>query len=328
MTVAPTSSIAAEQMAGACARFLESLSPDQRERTTYSYEDGERVFWYYPPLNRHGLPLRDMEPNQQALANAIIASALTDDAYEKAGQITDLETVLGPLEAERGEVTWDRDPGLYYFTVFGEPGGEAPWGWKAEGHHLSLNFSVWGDQIISTTPFFFGSNPAEVRTGPKAGRRILARSEDLALELMSDLDASQRSKATIYDEAPRDIVTYNATRVSLPQEEGLPVSKMNGAQREMLMALVTEYVGRLRSEVAEQKLQAVTESGLDRLYWAWGGPVDRAEKHYYRIHGGSFLVEFDNWQNDANHIHSVWRDVENDFATDVLREHLVGYHII
>ena len=328
MATAPIASIMSEQMADACSRFLDSLSPDQRSTATYRYEDGERVFWYYPPLNRHGLSLRDMESSQRDLAYGIMASALTDEAYEKASQIIDLETVLGPLEAEAGEVTWDRDPGLYYFTVFGEPGGEGPWGWRAEGHHLSLNFSIWDDRIISTTPFFFGSNPAEVRKGPKAGRRILARSEDMALDLMDSLDSGQRAKATIYEEAPRDIVTYNATRASLPQEEGLRVTKMNGAQREMLMALITEYVGRLRSEVAEQKLRAIADAGLDRLYWAWGGPVDRTEKHYYRIHGGSFLVEFDNWQNDANHIHSVWRDIDNDFATDILREHLVGYHII
>jgi hypothetical protein len=321
---------AAAEMAEACRKFLDSLSPEQKAKATYRYEDGERIFWYYPPMNRHGLPIRDMDASQRELAYDIMASTLTEEAYQRAVKIIDLETTLGQLEKEAGTITFARDPELYYFTVFGEPGGQDPWAWRAEGHHVSLHFSVWGDKVISATPFFFGSNPAEVRKGPQKGLRILASREDIAYELMESLDSGQRSKAIIMDKAPWDILTYNSSRVVLPKEEGLPASRMSGIQQEMLMALVTEYVGQARSEIAQQKLDAIREQGVDRLHLAWAGPVERGlnKEHYYRIHGGNFLVEFDNRQNGANHIHSVWRDVENDFAQDVLRQHLLLYHVI
>ena len=213
--------------------------------------------------------------------------------------------------------------------MFGDPGSDKePWGWRVEGHHISLNFSLWGDKFLSMTPFFFGANPAEVRKGPKKGLRILDQREDLAFELMNSLDQGQTSKATIYGEAPYDILTYNASRVSLPPEEGLPASKMNDTQKGILRNLVNVYVNQVRTDMAQEKLERLEEEGFDGLHWAWGGPVEEGKEHYYRIHGGNFVVEFDNRQNGANHIHSVWRDVENDFANDVLREHLLLYHVL
>ena len=318
----------AVRMTEACTSFLQSLSQEQRAKGTFRYEDGERVLWYYPPLNRHGLSLKRMNADQRELAYAILAAGLGEEAYGKARQIIDHEAVLGPLEVEKNIVTWDRDPALYYFSVFGEPGGQDPWAWRAEGHHVSLHFSIWGDKVISMTPLFFGANPAEVRNGPKTGLRILGVSEDLAIDLMDSLDSGQRQKAMIYNAAPLDIITFNSTRVSLPPEEGLPASQMSGTQKEILMALVVEYVTRVSPELAKEKLEALKGEGFDNLHWAWGGPVNRIDPHYYRIHGGNFVVEFDNRQDGANHIHSVLRDVENDFATDVLREHLLVYHLL
>ncbi len=319
---------AATRMAEACNAFLLSLSKEQRAKATYQYEDGERVFWYYPPLNRHGLALRDMDAAQRELAHVVMASGLTAKSYELAKLIIDHELVLGPLEKENGQVTFVRDPDLYYFTVFGEPGGTSPWGWRAEGHHVSLHFSIWGDKVLSVTPFFFGANPAEARKGAKTGLRILGRREDLAFELMDNLDRGQRSEAIIYDKAPLDILTYNSSKVSLPREEGLPASRMSGTQKEMLMSLVSEYVGQVRADLSKERLDAIKEQGIDGFHFAWAGPTEKSQEHYYRIHGGNFVVEFDNRQDSANHIHSVWRDVENDFAQDVLRDHLLLYHVI
>jgi len=319
---------AAAQMTEAASKFLNSLSPDQRAKATCHYAHGERVLWYFPPLNRNGLTLRDMDTKQRELAFGIMASGLSAEAYRRAKLIIEHESVLGPLEKEEGHVTWNRDPELYYFTIFGEPGGKDPWGWRAEGHHISFNYSIWGDKVISTTPFFFGANPAEVRKGPKQGLRILGTREDLAYELMGSLDRAQRSKAIIFEKAPLDILTYNSTRVSLPFDEGLPASRLSGTQKEILMALLTEYVSQVRSDIAQEKLDAIKEQGLDHLYLAWGGPTEKGQAHYYRIHGGTFLAEFDNRQNGANHIHSVLRDQENDFAQDVMRDHLFMYHIL
>lgn len=319
---------AAADMAAAAAAWLNSLSPEQRAKATYEYMDGERVFWYYPPLNRHGLALRDMDDEQRKRAYGIMESGLTPRAYKQASQIIDHETILGKLEKERGVVSFVRDPELYYFTVFGEPGGAEPWAWRVEGHHVSLHYSVWGDNVISTTPFFFGANPAEAPQGPQQGLRILGDRQDLAMELVNGLSSEQRRRAVIYPEAPYDILTYNSSRAVFPQEEGLPGSQMNGVQREMLMTIINEYVTTIREDVAQDKLNAIREQGLDDFYFAWGGGLENNTKHYYRIHGGAFIVEYDNRQNDANHIHSVLRDEENDFANDVLREHLLLYHVL
>ena len=316
-------------MTKAAKRFVESLSGDQRDKTIYEYMDGERIFWYYPPVNRHGIPLRDMDDDQRQLAYSLMETGLTDRSFDQAKLIIEHESVLGPLEKEAGVTSFVRDPDLYYWTVFGDPGSDKePWGWRVEGHHISLNFSLWGDKFLSMTPFFFGANPAEVRKGPKKGLRILDQREDLAFELMNSLDQGQTSKATIYGEAPYDILTYNASRVSLPPEEGLPASKMNDTQKDILRNLVNVYVNQVRTDMAQEKLQRLEEEGFDGLHWAWGGPIEEGREHYYRIHGGNFVVEFDNRQNGANHIHSVWRDVENDFANDVLREHLLLYHVL
>ena len=328
MTVQSTHAAAVSQMTEACSNFLNSLNADQKTKTVYSYLDGERIFWYYPPLNRHGLPLREMDAQQRKLAYAVMASGLTEKSYDQAKLIIEHEDILGPLEVEQDKVTFLRDTERYYFTIFGEPGGSDPWGWRVEGHHVCLNYSIWNDKVIAVTPFFFGANPAEVRKGPKNGLRILGDREDLAFELMESLDSGQQSKAIIYDEAPLDILTYNSSKVSLPREEGLPASKMSGTQQEMLMALVTEYVSQVRSDVAQERLDAFNTNGIDGIHLAWAGPVDKTKAHYYRLHGGDFLVEFDNRQDGANHIHSVYRDVENDFASDVLRKHLLLYHVL
>ena len=320
---------AASEMRGAALALLNSLDASQKAAISYSYHDGERIFWYYPPLNRHGLTLRDMREDQRGLAYALMATGLTADSNRKARLIIEHEDVLGPLEKERGSVTFLRDPLWYAWTIFGDPASDVePWGWRVEGHHVSLHYSIWGDRVLSVTPFFFGANPAEVPKGPKQGLRILGDSQDIALELMESLDAGQKNRAIIYDEAPADIITFNSSKASLPREEGLPATAMSGTQREMLMALASEYVGRVRADLAEERLDALREGGLEKIHLAWGGPVDRGQPHYYRLHGGDFVVEYDNRQDGANHIHSVLRDVNNDFAADVLRDHLLLYHVL
>ena len=178
------------------------------------------------------------------------------------------------------------------------------------------------------TPFFFGANPAEVRKGPQNGLRILSHREDIAFDLMDSFDEGQKKKAIIYGAAPYDIITYNSTKVSLPAEEGLPISKLSGTQREIIESLISEYINQVPEELAQKKHGELEKYGLEKVHFAWGGATDASGEHYYRIHGGNFVVEFDNRQNGANHIHSVWRDVDNDFAEDVMRQHLLAYHVL
>ena len=318
----------AQKMITAGGNFYNSLSDSQKKITFFDYLDGERLFWYYPPLNRHGLPLRDMNETQSKLAFELLATGLTQKSFAQAKQIINLENILGPIEKDQGRITFKRDPELYYFTIFGIPGEKDIWGWRVEGHHISIHFSVWMDKIISMTPFFFGSNPAEVKTGPNAGIRVLKEREDIAFELIKSLDLSQKNVAIIYPEAPYDILTYNSSKVSLPKEEGLQASKMNKTQKMILKKLLKEYVNQVPNELAITKMAKLDAYGIDNLFFAWGGGENLGQKHYYRIHGGNFVVEFDNNQNNANHIHSVWRDIENDFGYDVLREHLLAYHVL
>ncbi|MSQ07203.1 MAG: DUF3500 domain-containing protein [Dehalococcoidia bacterium] len=319
---------AAAEMRDAATKFLASLKPEQKAKATFSFYDGERIFWYYPPMNRHGLRIKDMDAKQRQAAKALMATGLSADANQKANAIMEHEGILGPLEKEQGHITWDRDPLLYSWTIFGDPAGQDPWGWRVEGHHVSLHYTIWNERVVSATPFFFGANPAEVRKGPKQGLRILGARQDIALELMNSLDAGQKSKALIFDEAPADILTFNAARASLPKEQGLPSARMSGTQKEMLMALCTEYVTALRPDLASEKMDELKQGGMDKIHFAWGGPAEKFKPHYYRLHGGNFVVEYDNRQNGANHIHSVLRNVENDFANDAMRDHLLMYHIL
>ena len=324
---APTRAGAA--MRQAAAGFVDSLDAERRAKTIYDYMDGERIFWYYPPTNRHGLPLRDMSEDQRDLALRLMQAGLSERAYEQAVGIIDLEVILGEIERAAGRTAFKRDPELYYWTIFGDPtGDELPWGWRVEGHHISLNFSLWGDGLLSLTPLFFGTNPAEVRDGPQAGLRILDRREDLAFDLMASLDAEQTERAVIYPEAPWDILTFNASRAVMPAYEGLPASEMDDDQRAVLDRLIDTYVDQAPTDLAHDRRARIAATGCEGMHVAWAGPVRKGEPHYYRIHGGNFLVEFDNRQNGANHIHSVWRDVENDFANDVLGDHLILYHVL
>ena len=316
-------------MSTAASKFLESLNAEQTAKATFHYLDGERVFWYYPPMNRHGLALRDMDESQRKLAFAILESGLDKTAYDRTLKIIDHETILGPIEKEANIISFSRDPHLYYWTIFGDPSADdAPWGWRVEGHHVSLHFSVWGDKIIATTPFFFGANPADVLKGDQQGLRILSNREDLARELINSFDSGQRGRAIVDDAAPWDILTYNASKPVVPKEEGIPGSAMNGSQQEMMMSLITEYVSQVRGDVSDLRMAEIRENGIGDFHFAWAGGLDKSQGHYYRIHSGNFVVEYDNVQNGANHIHSVLRDVENDFAADVLREHLLTYHVL
>jgi hypothetical protein len=318
----------AQKMIIAAENFYNSLSDNQKGMTFFNYLDGERLFWYYPPLNRHGLPLRDMDETQISLAFELLSTGLTKKSYLQAKQIINLETILGPLEKSQGKVSFKRDPALYYFTIFGTPNQNDLWGWRVEGHHISIHFSIWKNKIISMTPFFFGSNPAEVKAGPARGLRVLKEREDIAFELINSLDLSQKNIAVIYPEAPYDILTYNSSKVSLPKEEGLKVSKMNKTQKNILCKLLSEYLDQVPKALSTKKFDKLENYGIDNLFFAWGGGKESGKKHYYRIHGGDFVVEFDNYQNDANHVHSVWRDVENDFGYDILKEHLLAFHVL
>jgi len=308
----------AEEMAGAANHFLAALTMEQAARATYPLNDAERFNWHFIPRERKGLPFKEMAPEQKHLAHALLSTALSHQGYLKASTIMSLEQVLREQEQGKGPT---RDPELYFLTIFGKPNAKDTWGWRLEGHHLSLNFMLVEGKEISVTPSFLGSNPGEVREGPRKGLRVLAAEEDLARRLVSSLNDDQRKVAIYTNTAPREIITGNDRKARPLTPMGISAAKLNKAQTDLLWQLVKEYVYRYRPEIADQDLKKIEKAGAKNLYFAWAGGLEPSEGHYYRVQGPTFLMEYDNTQNNANHIHAAWRDLEYDFGEDLLRQH-------
>jgi len=308
-------------MSDAAAAWLAALTPEQRSAATIELTSEERENWHYIPKSRAGLPLAQMSEPQRQLARALLASGLSQHGLLQADSVVALERVLRAIESSA-----HRDELLYYFTVFGKPTTDGPWGWRVEGHHLSVNMTVAGGRI-SATPNFVGANPAEVRAdGPQKGQRPLAAEEDLGRAFVLSLTESQRGQAIVSTTAPGDILTRNERHPKAPQPSGLSYAAMTPAQREKFKALVAVYASRLRTEIAEAELAKIAASGWDRLSFAWAGGLRPGEGHYYRIQSADFVIEYDNTQNHANHIHTVWRVFAEDFGRDLLREHYQQAH--
>jgi hypothetical protein len=324
-------------MAAAGAKFVASLTPEQRQQAAFAFDGEERLRWHFIPTEqfpRKGLLVRDMSEAQRALAHDLLKTGLSQRGYMTASQIMDLETVLGALEAEQraaapprtdgrpAPTPLERNPQKYFFSIFGTPSAKDTWAWRVEGHHVSLHFTVVNGSLVAGSPTFFGSNPAEVRQGPKKGLRILGVEEDAARALLESLDASQRAKAIVTTTAPNDMLTMANVDIQPLSPIGLGAGAMTSAQRELLMKLVDVYVGYMASDIAADRTAKLKKAGVEKIAFAWAGETERGRKHYYRIQGPTFLVEYDNTQNDGNHIHSVWRDFQGDFGRDLLREHL------
>ncbi len=320
-------------MADAAARLLNSLTAEQRQQASFAFAADERMHWHFIPTEmfpRQGLLVRSMTGPQRTLAHELLKAGLSQRGYLTATSIMDLETVLKALEAAqraagpqppRGAVL-ERDPDKYFFSIFGTPSAKDTWGWRVEGHHVSLHFTVVNGTLVASSPSFFGSNPAEVRDGAKKGLRILGAEEDTARALLQSLDAAQRTKAVIDAAAPGDMATMANVNISPLSPSGVEAAAMTAAQRDLLMKLLDVYIGKMAADIAGDRLARVRKAGVEKVAFAWAGETERGKKHYYRVQGPTFLIEYDNTQNDGNHIHSVWRDFDGDFGRDLLREHL------
>jgi hypothetical protein len=322
----------AQRMAEAATTFLAALTPEQRGRARFPVASDERRNWHYIPRPRQGLPFKEMDASQVQLAHVLLSSGLSRRGYAKAVTIMSLEKILGELEGPgRRHV---RDPELYYVTVFGTPSDDAPWGWRVEGHHVSVNVLVVDGKRIAPTPSFFGANPARVpQDDPSlrpvqalAGLRVLAAEEDLARRLLAALDARQRERAILAAEAPADILTRAEHYVKPDAPGGLAAGQMADPQRRLLMDLVTEYLSRMPEDVADTRMNLIEKEGAAHIHFAWAGAEQPGGPHYYRLQGPSFLVEYDNTQNNANHIHTVWRDFGGDWGEDLLAGHYARAH--
>jgi hypothetical protein len=325
LTVASQRSAAA--MAGAANKWVTSLTPEQKAKATFAFDSEERLRWHFIPNEMHarkGLTVKEMTEPQRALAHALLKTGLSAKGYLTATSIMELEKVLVVTEGEQRR--FPRDHEMYFFSLFGTPGDKNAWGWRLEGHHISIRFDVVGGAMTASSPAFFGSNPAEVRTdvpgaAPK-GTRVLGFEEDTARALLEALDESQRTTAIILPVAPGDIITMIVPKIEPLTPVGIKATALTKPQRDKLMEVVDAYASLASPDVAAERMDRVKKAGLDNITFAWAGETAKGKKHYYRVQGPTFLIEYDNTQNDGNHVHSVWRDFNGDWGADLLRQHL------
>ncbi len=316
---------ASANMTTAANRFLQALTPEQRTQATFPFDAAERMRWNFIPdemFPRNGLPIKAMTAAQRTAAHELLKTGLSERGYMTYTQIMALEKILQVIEQP---TRLARDHEAYRFSVFGTPAAQGTWGWRVEGHHISLHFGVVNGNVASS-PTFAGSNPAEVRDGVDKGKRVLGLLEDTARTLVMSLDATQRATATLAAEAPNEILTHNELEISPLNPTGIKATALNASQRDALMKVIDAYAGLMAPDVAADRLAKIRAANVDNLTFAWAGPVERGKKHYYRVQGPTFLIEFDNTQNDGNHVHSVWRDFKGDFGRDLLREHVRASH--
>lgn len=298
--------------------FLRSLHMESRRMANLAFDDENRYDWHYIPRmgERKGMPYKFMTVPQSQLGHRLMSTALSHEGMSKALGVMYLDQIL--WEIERNE---RRDSELYYVTIFGDPSTEGNWGWRVEGHHLSLNVTIQDGEVISTSPMFMGANPARIRNGAQEGMEVLKDEQEMARRLLHLFDDEQLEIVVYADEPPVDIETREIAQVEPGPPRGLSVREMDEGQAELLMQLVEEYAYRIRPELADAELAEIRRAGVEEIHFGWAGGDEFGEPHYYRVQGPTFLIEYDNRQNGANHIHSVWRDLTGDFGQDLLSQH-------
>jgi len=304
----------------AATEFLDSLEDERREKVIFAFSDQERENWHYVPIERQGIALKDLNDSQKNAAVGIITALLSEKGAFRSAQVILMESVLAVIE-QKPEF---RDVEKYYVSIFGEPGDAKAWGLRFEGHHLSLNFHVVDGDKYSLTPSFMGANPAVVPAGEHKGMRPLAAEEDLARALVVSLKTTGKDDVIFSEKPPREILT-GQERVAKPLEAvGVTLEQMTDSQKDALFELIAEFTHRYRPELADPELKAMRDAG--KIHFGWAGGTEPGDAYYYRIQSPTFLIETANTQNDANHIHTVWRDFEGDFGRDLLNEHVEGHH--
>lgn len=312
--------------------FLTALEPSQRSKVTFSFDSEERKKWSNVPyvfFEREGVSFGEMTPEARRKAHQLFQTVLSSQGYLKVSGIMHLDDVLkelSPSQARDGRNLFGSE--FYWIAFFGTPAPDSVWGWQLDGHHLALNFTVAGDQI-AVTPAFLGADPAEVRGGAYSGWRILGAEDDLGLQLINALDTVQQTAAILADAAMAGIFTGPGRGDALKAYEGLPAVNMRPDQRGLLLRLIEEYIHNLDDALAHEQMERFRQAGIEKVYFAWMGPVHPGprDRYYYRIHGPTLLIEFDNAEppgqvgEDVNHIHTIWRDPMDDFGEDLLRKH-------
>ena len=311
-----SSSASAEPKANA---FLAALDNDQRQEAVLPYTSERKFEWHFVPRARHGVSWKDLAEPQRRLAHNLLKASLSDVGYARVEAIRALEPILS--EIERGNPSRDED--LYFFSFFGTPTPTGTWGWRYEGHHLSLSFFYSDGRLISSTPQFLGSNPAR---HPKDGSQILGETKDLAFKLVKSLDPDQMKLAVLSERTFGDIVTGNTRRAMIESRAGLRWSKLTDSQQALLLDLMRAHTTVQSREEQARRMKQIESVETRDLVFAWAGKTEPDGPHYYRILGKDLLIEYDNTQNNGNHIHTVWRNRAEDFGGDPLVSHYEHSH--
>ncbi len=320
-------------MVNSANRFLASLTTEQRQRATFAFEDTEeRLYTHFIPpetFERRGVTVKEMSQAQRDAAHDLLASGLSQRGYMTVREIMEAEGILEMLEGPDRQFA--RDPLAYHVTVFGTPSNDGNWGWRWEGHHLSLHFTVVGGNVTVSTPTFLSASPAEIPEGPRRGMRPLGRQEDAARALLGSLTPEQRSVAIINEVAPTNVVAgvVSGLGALAPQVEplspvGIGARELSLVQKDLLWEIVEAYTAVMSPDIEALRLAKIRQDGVEDITFAWAGGTLRGEVSYFRVQGPSFLIEFDHTQRDPNHVHSQWRDFDGDFGRDLLGEHLAS----
>ncbi|HEX5168899.1 MAG TPA: DUF3500 domain-containing protein [Cyclobacteriaceae bacterium] len=318
-------SMNAQNLADHAEKFLNSLDATQKAKAQYTFDDNERFNFHFIPRARNGISLNELNPTQRDAALALLKASLSEQGFKKATAIMELENALREVEGRSSSDKY-RDPLNYYFTIFGTPSSVKPWGWRLEGHHITQNFSSVNASLESSTPSFFGSNPAIVPQGAEKGKQVLKQETELGFALVNSLTSDQLAKARFSETAPSEIITGNNRHANELTPKGLGLPEMTEAQKKQFLQLLDVYVKNYAFGFSSRLMDKIKKAGIENLSFAWAGSLKPGAGHYYRIQGPILLIEYDNTQNNANHVHSIVRDLTNDFAEDILREHYEKEH--
>lgn len=306
--------------------FVSSLSVAQQKTAVFPFDEMNRYDWHYLPAStvvRSGIAVKDLNTSQKQKLDELMQVYLSKEGFQKTKDIMDFEYLLKEMEPNNSS----RIPEKYFISIYGQPGKDSIWAWKFTGHHVTLNYTIVNDQL-AFAPFFFGVYPAEVKDGPKKGKRILKDEEELGFELVNSLSPEQKQKAIFQLKTFSDIVTINSKHVEPLKPAGIFGSELSLDQKSLLNKLIVAYLLAMPTDIAKIRIEKIVKEDLNAICFGWAGGTKAGIPHYYRVQGKSFLIEFDNTQNNANHIHFVWRDFDGDFGEDLLKDHYQhsGHH--
>ena len=312
----------AKKMATAADKLLGTLTADQKKKAAFAFDDPHRKTWFFTPQQdkekkstRKGLRMDGLTADQKTAMMDLLKVGLSATGYEQATGIMSLEGLLAQLEGAKGSMT--RDPSWYFVSLFGTPGNGA-WGWRIEGHHLSVNFTLDKGEVVSASPVLFGTNPAEIRTGPNKGKRVLPEIEDAAKELIKSLTEEQNNLAKLPKQLPE--IKEGQPTAGVGEPVGIASSKLTAAQRTTLSKLIAAYADRLPGDLAAKEKKQALGAAAEKVFFAYCVEEKKPGKPYtYRVQGPTFVIEFlnvqaDSAKNPANHVHSGWRTLPTDFA--------------